>query len=442
MAVDFISSRIPPWKAIKTRLKPPPKAESPIRVNEFTLSQRKIGPGTYSIPILPPISAPHRFPSAPRFSNSEKLSLLIPNLEKKSPSQIIRGKMLYKQNLDPSPHKSDTKFMRLQELSIERSNSLSLAKKTKESIQKKKKQDLIQKLEKREIKFMKWKAAKLFIRAEKGWVLLFSMVFMGQLLNERIMERKRFKSIFVFNSDLLYQVSRAVGRIRCMVKLIRKNKAMKVMKNIFMPIFQMKLNSMLIAYKESIVYTIELCLTRKLIRKICIFWRRKMNKFEAGMRNLVVVHKHRCARLLEMWDEIQQKFNYYSAKVIFPRDVSLKILKKYLYEKLKKFYFAQKDFKDKLNMIKNEASKRSFVRTFQLTQRRNGRRVSIAIRSFMHLRIYNKDELIPLYLEEESKLHIQKEVSMRNSLNSQIDKEPFTKRLSINPSSLIKYSKS
>ena len=279
---------------------------------------------------------------------------------------------------------------------------------------------------------MKWKAAKLFIQAEKGWILLLATVYMGQLLNQRIVERKKFKSIFVFNSALLYQVSRAVGRLRSMVKLIRKNKAMKVMKNIFMPIFQMKLNSMLFGYKESIVNTIELCLTRRLIKKICIFWRRKMNKFEAGMRNLVVLHKHRIERLLEMWDEIQQKFNYYSAKVIFPKEVSLKILKRYLYDKLKKFYYAQKEFKDKLNMIKSEHSKRSFIRTFQLTQRRNGHRVTIALRSFMHLRIYNKDELIPLYLEEEAKLHIQTEISMRNSLNSQMDKESFTHRLSTN----------
>ena len=36
-----------------------------------------------------------------------------------------------------------------------------------------------------------------------------------------------------------------------------------------------------------------------------------MNKFESGITKIVIVHRHRIDRLLEMWDEIQKKFNYY-----------------------------------------------------------------------------------------------------------------------------------
>lgn len=158
-----------------------------------------------------------------------------------------------------------------------------------------------------------------------------------------------------------------------------------------------------------------------------------MTKFENGMMRLVVVHKHRIARLFEMWDEIQRKFNYYSAKAIFPKDVSLKILRKYLFEKLRKFYLVQLEIKNKFGQIKKEENRKSVFRTFQLTQRRSGLRNTIAVRSFMHLRIYNKDELIPLYLEEEAKLHIEPDLpSFRTSIASHSEKDKYSHRLSLN----------
>ena len=155
-----------------------------------------------------------------------------------------------------------------------------------------------------------------------------------------------------------------------------------------------------------------------------------MNKFETGLRGLVLVYISRVSSLHQLWDEIQKKFNYYSSKYIFPKEVSIKIIRRYLLKKLKEFYFYQRDLKQNIQKFKNEYQRKPAFRTFELTQRRTGIRFSIALRSFPSLRIFNKEELIPLYLEEEAKLHVLPPIKeSRQSHTSEASKDSSSNHL-------------
>lgn len=403
--------------------------KSPPRVNEFKLRQRNIGPGTYSTRCTP--SSPScRFASEPRFKTIDKLQMLLKHVEKKSPDRLLKGKLIFRQNLDVSPHQPEEKSEKIRQIAEIRSCSQLVVRRTKEILEVNRRNVKLERIERRDEKLKKWSANKKFLAAVKGWSVLMVIISLNRKAIVMMEKRKLIKSIFVFNSSLLYQVSKSVGKIRKSVKSIRKAKAMKKIKTIFMPMFRRKLNSLLNQYKRRIIHVIESGLTQRLIKKICTFWRRKMNKFETGLRGLVLVYISRVSSLHQLWDEIQKKFNYYSSKYIFPKEVSIKIIRRYLLKKLKEFYFYQRDLKQNIQKFKNEYQRKPAFRTFELTQRRTGIRFSIALRSFPSLRIFNKEELIPLYLEEEAKLHVLPPIKeSRQSHTSEASKDSSSNHL-------------
>jgi hypothetical protein len=271
MAVEFISSRYPSWKAIQLRLKYKAKVKSPPRVNEFKLIQRNLGPGSYTSRVIPS-SSPYRFSSAARFSPSDKFENLQSHIRKRSPEDLFKGKIILKRNLDLFPHHPAQKLENLKKQSSIRNLTQNIAKKTKENLEKNLKNQKLEKIEKREEKLKKWKAAKLFIQAEKGWTVFFSAVFFAQGLSQVLQNRKKTMSVFVFNSSLLYQVSKSAGKIVRLVKEIRRVKALKVIKTVFLPIFQKKLKILLQGFRVKILRKIEAGLTTRLIKKIVLFW--------------------------------------------------------------------------------------------------------------------------------------------------------------------------
>ena len=128
-------------------------------------------------------------------------------------------------------------------------------------------------------------------------------------------------------------------------------------------------------------------------------------RLELRLNSLVLIYKSRTNMLLRMWTMIETKYHQYSNKKIIPREIAKRVVRKYLYEKLRKFFkdekeyrLSQQKFKQELKKIKRESA--------ELSARKRGWRVTFAVKAFPVFRIYHQDEMIRLYLEEEHKLSV------------------------------------
>lgn len=397
MAVDFISSKLPPWKAIQTRLKIKEKTIVPLQVNLNVVQQRSLGPGCYSISekVIKVASGP-KFSTLPRFSPTEKLKLTVPNIDRPASQITSRGSARRKLMKSGIIHKN---------LYENRFKSADSVGKFKNLIQKSRTEHKIKKISEKNERFFRWNAAKKVIAAQKGWVIFLGMATTARILKLKISTKKRFKSAFKFNSSLLYQVSKVVGKLRIKLKTIKKNRSLRTLSSLLIPYVHVRAQNLIKTHQKNIVYTLELCLTRKMIKKLGLSWSRKMMRLELKLNGLVLIYKSRINMLLKMWSMIETKYNQYSNKKIIPREITERVVRKYFYEKLKKFYFDEKEyrlsqqrFKQELKKIKRESS--------ELYYRKKGLRITFAVKAFPVFRIYHQDEMIRLYLEEEHKLNL------------------------------------
>jgi hypothetical protein len=402
MAVDFISSKMPTWKAITTRLKSKPKPDTPKRVNLDQVNLRKLGPGSYKVKTLENVAS-HRFSSLPRFANSEKLKISVPSIEKPSKEVKLRGKILYYKNIDSSPHSKTNRMLRLKASSESRIQSKTIVKQTRVLLYEAGKSQKIDKIKKKEIKFNRWAGARLFVQAEKGWLVLMACLAVSQMANLIRIKRKEFKSAFIFNSKWLYQVALAVGKFASMLKRIRKDRAFRVINNCFLPMVKQKMKQLVGRYTVSIAHTLEMCLTRRLFKRVLQGWRRKYSKLENGLRTIVQLFQYRLDNLTLYWNKIQYKYSLHSSRAELCAEESRKLLLKYLLGKIKDFYRVKLDFKRNLMRIQVELDKYSSQKAMLGQKRKKGIIMNIGIGFAPIFRIYNKEEIIRLYLEEEKK---------------------------------------
>ena len=83
------------------------------------------------------------------------------------------------------------------------------------------------------------------------------------------------------------------------------------------------------------------------------------------------------------------------------------IIRKYLYKKLQEYHRNKKEYYKNLFFIRNELRKNSTQRIKEIYNRKKGIRLSVDIYLTPVFRIFNREEIIRMYLEEEAKLHIE-----------------------------------
>lgn len=403
MAVDFISAKIPAYKAIQTRLKKNKKPPTPNKVNMNQVHKRKLGPGAYPLN-TPERSLTSRFSSLPRFSHSTKLKLIVRNLEKPSPQSLSRGRELYKKNLDTAPHSTSNKMIKIKQLSESRDNFSNLARKTRENIWKLEKTKRLEKLTDRDQKYERWNAARFCIQAQKGWVVLMACITAADILDKIRNKKKQMKKIFAINSKLLYQVSKAIGKFKLLLKEIRRKKSLKILEIILLPMMHQKVSNIFNIQRKLLVNCLEKCLTKRLFKRLFLSWSKKYKKVFSGLNSIVMVYKSRMERLDLYWQKIQTAYHAYSDKIIIPHEDSEQILRKYLFNKMKNFYSSKKNYAITLEKIQNEFKNTVHTNT-NLFEHRKALKLKLEIGIPPVFRIYNKEEIIRLYLEEEQKRH-------------------------------------
>ena len=406
MAVDFLAAKIPAWKAIQTKLQPKIKYEYPVQPNLSEIKQRKLGPGAYK-QITPTSGPKYRFSSVPRFSNSDKLKLLIPNLEKQTLSTLQRGKQLLKKNLDTSPSIQSNRMLRLKYKLETRANSEMIAKTTREMLKHNERQKILEKIQKKELKFQRWTSKRFCIQAEKGWSTLIVCFSIVQNLNDWLKIKRKLKDVFTKNSKIIYQASRVIGRIQIKLKKMRRMKALKTLQLMLLPLFQKKVEKLIFEFKITVTKTLESCLAKKMFKRLFISWRKKYTKVENGLRGLILVFLARKDSLYEYLNTIQHSYHTYSSKMLISPENSKIIIRKYLYKKLQEYHRNKKEYYKNLFFIRNELRKNSTQRIKEIYNRKKGIRLSVDIYLTPVFRIFNREEIIRMYLEEEAKLHIE-----------------------------------
>ncbi|OMJ88231.1 hypothetical protein SteCoe_9893 [Stentor coeruleus] len=405
MAVDFIAAKIPSWKAIQTRLKKKPKTSAPIKVNLEQVYDRKLGPGAYTVKNHDRAMTA-RFSSLPRFSNSEKIKILVHNIEKRSLWSVSRGREIYRQNLDTAGYSVSNKILKLKQNSENRDNVLNLARKTRENILKTEKHKKLEKLNDRDQKFEKWNAARFRIQAQKGWVVLMSCITVAKSISKIRITKRKLKWVFNINSTILYQASRAIGRFRLILKDIRRKHSLKYIEAMLMPIVREKIDSLFGERRNILINCIDRCLTKRLFKRMIMSWQKKYSKVKSGLKTIIIIYISRMEKLALVWNKIQSSYNSYSNKLILPEDYSKKILRKYFYSKIKSFYIEKQVYKRNLEKINHEFKNIALQRVLTLNKRKRVTKYNVEIGIFPVFRIYNKDEIIRLYLEEEQKYHV------------------------------------
>ena len=391
MAVEFISSNLPPWRAIQTRLKTKEKTSTPLNVDVSKINSQRIGPGFYSLPQLK-LKGP-RFSSIPRFSPSGKLKIIVPNIDR-----VKSGKR--KKSID-STQNAFSKTAHT-EMYQSRLKSTDIVSQMNKILLKAKTEEKLKKIQKKHEKTLKWKANKNYINPQKSWFTLLSISSSAKMLYHNLLIKKKFKSAFKFNSSLLYQMSKCIGRLSLNLKKIKKNRALQVLGSLFVPLFHNKIGKLLTNYNKIVTYTIEVHLTRRLLKKLCLNLKRKINKLELGLKNLVSIYKTRIEKLIDIWNQIQQKYNNYSNKSVLSPELSIKIIRKYLLSKLKNHFLNQTDYRKSIREFK-ESLKQKISFRGELPRRKRGWRLTFALSSLPVLRVFNQDELIRIYLDEEQK---------------------------------------
>lgn len=397
MAVEFISSKLPPWKAIQSRLKTKQKPLMRLRINLNTLHQRELGPGCYTITEkIPKKNSGPKFSTLPRFSPTEKFKLIVPNFSRPASQLTVRG---------PENEKKDKKsgvfHMNMYKKRFKSADSVG---KFKNLILKSRTEEKIRKIQEKNDRFARWNAAKKIVAAQKGWNVFLVMVSVARSIRMKIKIKKKFKSAFMFNSTLLYQVSRVVGNLRIKLKRIKRANSIKVLSSLLIPYIHSRTDRLLKNYQKLITSTLELCLTRRMIKRLFLSLGRKMMRLELKLIDLVKIYKSRKEMLMKMWSMIESKYHQYSNKKLVPAEISEKVIRKYLFGKLKQYFFEQKEYRESQKMFKKELKK---VRkeSPEMNYRKKGWRVTFAVKAFPIFRIYHQDEMIRLYLEEEHKLN-------------------------------------
>jgi hypothetical protein len=206
MAVEFLASKMPAWKAIKFKLKPQPTTPVPVQINLNEINQKKLGPGAYKISTLSK-GPEHRFSSVPRFSRTDKIKLMLPNLNKITQDTIQKGKKIYKRNLDTSPYTLTNKQIKLKNLAQSRAISLVSAQTTREILQKNEVKRKLKKIIEKEVKYKRWTSKKFYIKAEKAWSILFVCIGLAQNINKIRNIKRNYKNPFILYTNILYQAS-------------------------------------------------------------------------------------------------------------------------------------------------------------------------------------------------------------------------------------------
>lgn len=275
--------------------------------------------------------------------------------------------------------------------------------KFKNLILKSRTEEKIRKIQEKNERFIRWNAAKKVVAAQKGWIVFLTTATLARIARLKIKIKKKFKSAFMFNSTLLYQVSKVVGKLRIKLKRIKRANSIKVLSSLLIPYIHSRTDRLIKNYQKLVTSTLELCLTRRMIKRLCLSWGRKITRLELRLVGLVQIYKSRKQMLLKMWNMIQSKYHQYSNKKLIPDGISEKVIRKYLLSKLKTFFFDQKEYRESQKMFKKELKK---VRkeNLEMNSRKRGWRVTFAVKAFPIFRIYHQDEMIRLYLEEEHRL--------------------------------------
>ena len=279
-----------------------------------------------------------------------------------------------------------------------------IAKKTREILIKDERKEKIEKIQQKDDKYRKWLVVKKFIQAEKGWIILMVCVSVAQKFRILNNIKKQCKNVFSVNSKLLYQVSRAIGRLMRIIKKNRQRKSLEVLTAMLVPLMQLKLGNILKKFRLTITKTLEIGLTKRLFKRLIPSLKKKVVKVRSGMKNIIEIYKARIDSLLKLWNTLQSSFHTYSEKSIIPPDQSFKIIRGFFYKKLKDFYYAKRNYAINTQRIRGELEKFSQART-KITDRKQGIRLSLTA-YIPVLRMHNKEEIVRLYLEEEGKYRI------------------------------------
>ena len=399
MAVDFIAAKVPSWKAIKTKLQPKPKLNFPLQINLESLTERNLGPGTYTVSSQRP-GPNYGFSSVPRFSNSDKIKLILPNLKKTTEEVIKKGKEISYKNLDISPHTISNRVIRMRSVSQHRNVSALNVRKNKEMISTQDRQSKLEKIRVRNVKYERWFMMRSFIQAKKGWIVLHVCLAAAQNLNKIKNFKRKLSHIFSKNAKILYQVSRCVGNICMKLKKMRRNKSFTILQSMLLPLLKQRMDRLVVEFRNNITMTLSRCLTTRLFKRLIPAWKKRVQKAESGLRMMLEVHDSRLDMLVSFWDLIQTSYHMYSDKIIIPAQDSLRILRKYLFKKLRDYYTHKQEFIENLNRLKREM--RKYVENKRVFTRKPGMRFSLNTTIFPIFRIYHKEEIIRLYLEEEA----------------------------------------
>ena len=112
--------------------------------------------------------------------------------------------------------------------------------------------------------------------------------------------KKQCKNVFSVNSKLLYQVSRAIGRLMRIIKKNRQRKSLEVLTAMLVPLMQLKLGNILKKFRLTITKTLEIGLTKRLFKRLIPSLKKKVVKVRSGMKNIIEIYKARIDSLLKL----------------------------------------------------------------------------------------------------------------------------------------------
>ena len=181
---------------------------------------------------------------------------------------------------------------------------------------------------------------------------------------------------------------------------MRRNKSFNILQNMLLPLLKQRMDRLVVEFRNNITMTLSRCLTTRLFKRLIPAWKKRVQKAESGLRMMLEVHDSRLNMLVSFWDLIQTSYHMYSDKIIIPAQDSLRILRKYLFKKLRDYYTHKQEFIENLNRLKREM--RKYVENKRVFTRKPGMRFSLNTTIFPIFRIYHKEEIIRLYLEEEA----------------------------------------
>jgi len=293
----------------------------------------RLGPGKYDVP-KPPSGISYQFNYSPRFKLSRHSFLNA--LSRENSSEKI------KKNLDLSSHYPDQK----KKLILKQSKLKEIQ--SQQILQNKHKIDLAKRIEK-QVKFQdKYRKFQLRINkyqeVKKTWVLFMCTVGLARSIKSKLKYKKLLKLRTNHRLQWLFNISRAVGKFKCLLISIREKKAFATLRVLMKPLLKVWVESKEKQLASVIAQTTQKVLSGPKMFYVAYLYKSKVLSLQRNLRRLFQVTRSRMTALRKFWCKVDLEMlpsnkpnKNLEQRLSIPNEVRDYYLRKYLNTRIKDY---------------------------------------------------------------------------------------------------------